>query len=72
MMIQRLESRVKQLEVSGERKEEDFRLAIQARDEAVKEAQRLLSHIDDIEDRQRHKVSVKNLAVIVSSLCLTQ
>ena len=61
MTIQRLESQLKQAQSSGERKEEDFRLAIQARDEALKEGQRLLQHVEAIEDRERQKVQSLSL-----------
>lgn len=56
MIVQRLESQLKQSYNSGERKEEDFSLAIRARDEAVREAQKLLGHIEAVEERERQKV----------------
>ncbi|KAI8517264.1 hypothetical protein Bbelb_058450 [Branchiostoma belcheri] len=39
-----------------ERKEEEFAMAIKARDEAVKEGQRLLDHIEAVEERERQKL----------------
>ncbi len=56
MTIQRLGSQLQQGQVSGERKERDFDMAIRARDEAVKENQRLAAQIDSLEDRERQKV----------------
>ncbi|XP_013416003.1 coiled-coil domain-containing protein 150-like [Lingula anatina] len=53
--LQRLESQLKQVSAVGQRKEEDFALAIQARDEAMKETQRLAAHIQALEERERQK-----------------
>ena len=56
MNVQRLESQLKQSHSSGSRKEEDFTRAIRSRDEAVKEAHKLLAHIEAVEERERQKV----------------
>nr|XP_006811574.1 PREDICTED: coiled-coil domain-containing protein 150-like [Saccoglossus kowalevskii] len=57
IQIQRLESQLKQINSQAERKEKDFSMAIDARDEAVKEGQRLLGHIEAVEERERQKIS---------------
>ena len=56
MTIQRLESQVSHHSKSTDRKEKDFELAIRARDEALREVQKLQLQVDTLEARDRQKV----------------
>ena len=58
MTIQRLESQVSHHSKTTDRKEKDFELAIKARDEALRDVQRMQTHIDSLEARDRQRVSV--------------
>ena len=53
---QKLEEQTKQIGSDAKRKDRDFALAIGSRDDAVKEAQKLMGHIEAVEDRERSKV----------------
>ena len=57
LTVQRLTSQVDHSHKTTDRKEKDFDLAIKARDEAVKETQRLLAHVEVLEARDRQKVN---------------
>lgn len=57
LQVQALESQLRQRDESLQRKEKDFQLAVQSRDEAVKEAQRLLGHVEAVEERERKRVA---------------
>ncbi|XP_077998846.1 coiled-coil domain-containing protein 150-like [Glandiceps talaboti] len=56
IQIQRFESQLKQIQSQSERKEKDFSMAIKARDDAVKEGQRLIGHVEAVEERERQKI----------------
>jgi hypothetical protein len=53
-----MEDKLKQLSADMRRKDRDFSLAIGSRDDAVKEAQKLMGHIEALEDRERSRVSI--------------
>ena len=54
--LQRAEGQLQQEQSAGERKEQDFKLAIQARDKAVKEAEKLVRQVELIEGKQKQQV----------------
>ena len=58
MAFQRLESELKHSQSSGDRKEQDFGMAIKARDDALKEIEKLRNQLEIIEEREKQKVSV--------------
>ncbi|KAG2462632.1 CC150 protein, partial [Polypterus senegalus] len=53
-----LEAKYKQAQVSMERKEEDFALAIRSRDEALREVRKLKSQVEAMEENEREKVAL--------------
>ncbi len=57
MALQRLESELKHSHVTSDRKERDFSLALQSRDEALRDAEKLRAQVDAAEERQRQHVS---------------
>ncbi|XP_064642994.1 coiled-coil domain-containing protein 150-like [Lineus longissimus] len=57
LAMQKIEDQLKQLQSDARRKDRDFALAIGSRDDAVKEAQKLMGHIEALEDRERSRVS---------------
>ncbi|XP_028650806.1 coiled-coil domain-containing protein 150 [Erpetoichthys calabaricus] len=56
--MQRLEAQQKQAQVSMERKEEDFALAIRSRDEALREVRKLKCQVEAMEENEREKVAL--------------
>ena len=56
LTVQRLEAQLQQGSKSAQRSQRDFDLAIKARDEAVRESQRLLSQVEALEERARKSV----------------
>ncbi len=58
MAVQRLESELKHCHAIGERKEQDFNMAIGARDEALREVEKLRGQLETAENQDRHKVKL--------------
>lgn len=58
LAVQRLEAQVQHADVTAQRNQRDFELAIQARDDAVRESNKLRSDLEALEDRGRKAVSV--------------
>ncbi|CAH1773554.1 unnamed protein product [Owenia fusiformis] len=54
--IQRLESQLKQLSAIGERKEQDFSMALQSRDEAIREVNKLRDVVESTDGREKQKI----------------
>ncbi len=60
MAVQRLESELKHCHAIGERKEQDFNMAIGARDEALREVEKLRGQLETVENQDRHKVRISS------------
>ena len=58
MAFKRLESELKHSHSSGERKEQDFSMAIKARDDALKEVEKIRKQLEIVEERERQNVSL--------------
>ena len=56
LTVQRLEAEQQQREQSTQRSQRDFELAIKARDEAVRESQRLHTVVEGLEERTKKSV----------------
>ncbi|XP_074654451.1 coiled-coil domain-containing protein 150-like isoform X2 [Tubulanus polymorphus] len=56
MQTQKLESQLKQSHSSGEMKERDFALALQSRDDAIKQINHLQHQLQTAEDREKNKI----------------
>ena len=59
--MQRLESELKFSQASAERKEQDFNLAIEARDQALSEVNKLQKQMEALEERERQQVWVVSI-----------
>ena len=58
MAFKRLESELKHSHSCGERKEQDFSMAIKARDDALKEVEKIRKQLEIVEERERQNVSL--------------
>ena len=58
MAFKRLENELKHSHSSGERKEQDFSMAIKARDDALKEVEKIRKQLEIAEERERRNVSL--------------
>ena len=63
MSFQRLESELKHSHSSGDRKEQDFSMAIKARDNALKEVAKLQNQLEILGEREKQKVGLQTLVV---------
>ena len=61
MAVQHLEAQLKQSKIEGTRRDEDFQMALSARDELNRENKKMRELIEKIEKRERQQVMVKFL-----------